>query len=74
MSSASRADGPVQGAWRLMINKDLAISVASKADQAVGQLCRFMQLAQAGQLPRFGQVHRRALVAAGFGFVEHAAA
>ena len=57
-----------------MINMDLAISVASETDQAVGSLCGFVQLAEARQLPRLGQVHRRALVAAGFGFIEHATA
>ena len=64
--------GAVQGAWRLMINRDLAISITSEADQAVGHLCRLMQLAEARKLPRGRQVHGRALVAVGFALIQHA--
>ena len=42
ISSASRAPGPLQGAWRLIINSDLAISRPSEADQSISRLNRIM--------------------------------
>ncbi|MNT72779.1 hypothetical protein D3C72_2114120 [compost metagenome] len=52
----------------------MAISIASKAQQAVGALRTFVQLAEPGQFPRGWQVYRRALIALGFFGVEHATA
>src|SRR3990167_1337577 len=53
---------------------DLAISMASEADQAVTQLCRFVQLAQARKLPVLPQVGGTAVVTVGFFLVEYATA
>src|SRR5216117_676053 len=70
ISSASRAPGPDQGDWRLMINKDLAMSCASETDQAVGILRRVVQLAEAGQFPRHADGYSFALIALGLFFVQ----
>src|SRR3990167_8123444 len=74
ISRASRAVGPDQGGWRLMISRDLLISRASEAHQTVGLLRRLMQLAKPRQLPGGLQVGAAGCITLGFLGVENAAA